>query len=109
VPIASIQSQFGLIPRIVVVGYETPERVADVFGHAQAVQLGPGSGGQRSAGSPLSALQQVLGAAGNRIPGVGGDDEDMTDSEHSGEQNGTGEGTGEGLTSQEVSGVASFV
>ncbi|KAJ9123189.1 hypothetical protein QFC22_001382 [Naganishia vaughanmartiniae] len=89
------------------VGYDTPERVADVFGHAQAVQLGPGSGGQRQNGSPLSALQQVLDVAGGNHPAAGGDDEDMTDSEHSGEQNGAGEGTEEGLSRQEA--LARFV
>ncbi|KAJ9110563.1 hypothetical protein QFC20_002892 [Naganishia adeliensis] len=86
-------------------GYDTPERVADVFGHSQAVQLGAGNAG-RQAGSPLANLQQVLGASGITLGHGNNDDEDMSDSDQSGEQ-ATGEGEGEGMSRQDA--LAQFV
>lgn len=84
-------------------GYDTPERVADVFGNSQAVQLPAGTAASRQGGSPLANLQQVLGASGISLRSHNDDDEDMSDSDQSGEQNGGAEGQEDGMSRQDVS------
>jgi hypothetical protein len=84
-------------------GYDTPERVADVFGNSQAVQLPAGTAASRQGGSPLANLQQVLGASGITLRGHNDDDEDMSDSDQSGEQNGTADAPEDGMSRQDVS------
>jgi len=77
------------------VGYDTPERVADVFGHSNAVPL-PGVGGIRQgAMGGLATLQQALGARGIQLQSS--DENDSQDDEDRSQE------SGNGLSRQEVS------
>lgn len=77
------------------VGYDTPERVADVFGHSNAIPLpGVGGGIRQGAMGGLATLQQALGARGIQLQ--------TTDEEESG-QEANGRNQDSGLSRQEVS------
>lgn len=81
------------------VGYDTPERVADVFGHSNAIPLpGVGGGIRQGAMGGLATLQQALGARGIQLQ--------TTDEEESG-QEANGRNQDSGLSRQEA--VAQFV
>lgn len=72
------------------VGYDTPERVADVFGHSNAIPLG-GAGGLRQVGqNPLASLQQVLQGSGLTLRPQ--EDDDSNDGSDDNEGSGSGEG-----------------
>lgn len=75
------------------VGYDTPERVADVFGRTNATPLASAANGIRQAGvGGLANLQQVLANSGFRFQTANADDkdEDMSDSDDSNTAEGEG-------------------
>lgn len=75
------------------VGYDTPERVADVFGHSNAIPLpGVGGGIRQGAMGGLATLQQALGARGIQLQ--------TTDEESGEEANGRSQ---DGMSRQDVS------
>lgn len=78
------------------VGYDTPERVADVFGHSNATPMGGppgiGAGGFRS-------LQQVLGSSGVTLHAA--DDEEMSEGSDDG-SDARGGSNGPPISQQEV-------
>jgi hypothetical protein len=84
-----------LISLLATVGYDTPERVADVFGHSNAVPL-PGVGGIRQgAMGGLATLQQALGARGIQLQPT--EESESHEPENRNQENATG------LSRQEVS------
>lgn len=62
------------------VGYETPDRVADVFGQSQVSLLTAGTTGVRQAGmGGLANMQQVLQSGGIRFRAANADEEENSD------------------------------
>jgi len=80
------------------VGYDTPERVADVFGHSNAIPLpGVGGGIRQGAMGGLATLQQALGARGIQLQ--------STDDEEGGDES-NGRSQDSSLSRQEVRATA---